>query len=111
MSLAFLLFAFLATGADGEIRNVKRAEARAADANIPPPNAKVHSFSHSRLTSFLSLTFMMMMMMMKTLLILKKADECVCSGISRECNKFWPQNNHGGGNLQKADVHGNTTLK
>jgi hypothetical protein len=27
------MFAFLATGADGEIRNVKRAEERAADAN------------------------------------------------------------------------------
>jgi hypothetical protein len=27
------MFTFLATGADGEIRNVKRAEARAADAN------------------------------------------------------------------------------
>jgi hypothetical protein len=33
MSLAFLVFAFLATGADGKICNVKRAEARAADAN------------------------------------------------------------------------------
>jgi len=27
------MFAFLATGADGEIRKVKRADARAADAN------------------------------------------------------------------------------
>ena len=33
MSLAFLMFAFLATGVDGEIRNVQSAEARAADAN------------------------------------------------------------------------------
>ena len=34
MSLVFLMFAFLATGADGEICNVKRAGARAADANV-----------------------------------------------------------------------------
>jgi hypothetical protein len=49
------MFAFLATGADGEIRNVKGAEARAADANphhqcsfFPPvaPNFILNSDVH-----------------------------------------------------------------
>jgi hypothetical protein len=107
MSLAFFVFAFLATGADGEIRNLKRAEARAADANphhqcsffLPlAPNfifkSDVHDDDDEYVTD-----------------IKKGRRECVCSGISRNCKKFWPQNNHGGGHLQKADVRGNTTLK
>lgn len=39
------MFAFLATAADREMCNVKRAEARAADANSP----SVHTFPPSRL--------------------------------------------------------------
>ena len=58
MERLFLMFAFLATGADGETRNVKRAEARAADANphhqcsFFPPLAPNFIFNTLRTRSF-----------------------------------------------------------